>query len=338
MKECNKCRSTIRGESGLVCKGVCALNVNENEIKCLLKAIEAKYADRIKSLVEVQKSYENKFNGLEQKITLLSDVIKKPNDELAINTSKNINMIENKDTFAAKLKMGINANVPITVKPINKQQSEETKKDLKNKINPTQLNVKVNGFQTRHDGRVTIKCINSKEREVLANDIKKKLSEQYVIETPTLRNPKVLISGMSEQLDGDSLLLAIKNQNSISLQHLKVLKVYESYKKRNTFNAIIELDGKAFKQVMKDRKINIRWDRCIVYEHLNVMRCYKFWGFNHEASVCKEIDNVCAKCSETGHTHKECKNVFIKCVNCAKAKKTLNLRELSTDHDCRDIM
>ncbi|XP_037942901.1 uncharacterized protein LOC119675767 [Teleopsis dalmanni] len=269
----------------------------------------------------------------------LSNNLKKDNELLCSELLKKFNKCEDKkESYAEKLKSSNTSTVPITVKPIRKQLGDDTKKDLKMKINPSELNVKVNGFRTRNDGRVTIKCVTSKEREILANDIKKKLSDQYIIETPVLRYPKLFISGISEKLENEDLVLAIKNQNNIIVQHIKVLKVYESYKNKKTFNAIVEIDGKAFKQFMKERRINIRWDRCIVYEHLNVMRCYKCWGFNHKASVCKEIDNVCAKCSETGHTHKECKNVFIKCVNCVKAKKTLNLRELSTDHDCRDVM
>ncbi|XP_037930779.1 uncharacterized protein LOC119665622 [Teleopsis dalmanni] len=76
---------------------------------------------------------------------------------------------------------------------------------------------------------------------------------------------------MSEKLDNDKIINAIKNQNEIVFRSIEVLKVYESYKNKNIFNAIVELDSTAFAKIMKERTINVDWDGCIAYENFNVM-------------------------------------------------------------------
>lgn len=74
----------------------------------------------------------------------------------------------------------------------------------------------------------------------------------------------------------------------------------------------------------------------MVYESCNVLRCFKCWGFNHTSKYCRNEHQICAKCSESGHTYKECQNNIVKCINCENAKVRLNMRDIDTNHDCRN--
>lgn len=222
------------------------------------------------------------------------------------------------------------------LKPKTKQESEKTKSEIKEKIKPSTLSVGVSGIVNRQGGAVAIRCQNNDARSKLANEMKDKMSEKYEVHLPKMRLPKVLITGLSENMEGDSIIDAIKKQNKVECNEIKCIKVYKSYKNERVFNALVEIDSKGFEQVMNLKKINIEWDRCPVYENLSILRCYKCWGFNHTAAHCKESVQICAKCSDEGHSFKECINDLKKCINCKKAKERLNLSEIDINHDCRD--
>ncbi|XP_036347388.1 uncharacterized protein LOC118756750 [Rhagoletis pomonella] len=188
----------------------------------------------------------------------------------------------------------------------------------------------------RQDGAVEIKCVNNSDRDILADEIKNKLSQKYDVEIPGLRYPKILISGLSANLECDKVEKAIRKQNDVLFEHLKCTKVFKSQKNPRVFNAFIEVDGVAFKSIIKEQRINIEWDRCMAYESDGVLRCYKCWGFNHKAAMCKEQHQICAKCGENDHSYRECQNNFVKCRNCCIAKARLNLADIDEKHDARD--
>lgn len=61
----------------------------------------------------------------------------------------------------------------------------------------------------------------------------------------------------------------------------------------------------------------------------------KLWGFHHASKFCNRKVQICAKCSESNHTDKDCKSDVVKCINCEKAKEILNLVDIDCNHDCR---
>lgn len=69
------------------------------------------------------------------------------------------------------------------------------------------------------------------------------MSENYDVQTPNIRRPKVLITGLSEKLNEERIVKAIRNQNcNIEFKELKCIKVFRSVKNPQFFNAIIEID------------------------------------------------------------------------------------------------
>lgn len=47
---------------------------------------------------------------------------------------------------------------PVLIKPKKSQQIEKTKSDIKNKVDPTKLSVKVNNVHERKNGSIAISC------------------------------------------------------------------------------------------------------------------------------------------------------------------------------------
>ncbi|XP_017476436.1 PREDICTED: uncharacterized protein LOC108366523 isoform X2 [Rhagoletis zephyria] len=70
---------------------------------------------------------------------------------------------------------------------------------------------------------------------------------------------------------------------------IKCVKVFKQRRNNSsvcTFSAIIEIEHEKYLEVLKREKINIGWDQCGVYDGLNVKRCFKCLGYNHNANTC----------------------------------------------------
>ncbi|XP_017482497.1 PREDICTED: uncharacterized protein LOC108371441 [Rhagoletis zephyria] len=340
---CGKCKSGSR-EATIPCNGVCGgvfhvkcVGFSKYETDALLKHSNLKFLcdtcidyikgahNSYKELIELIKENGKKCeNIVEEKISKVNETVKQIKK---IITDKNKeSQVEVRATYADKLKGGAAGKAPVILKPKTNQESEVTKKEVKTIIQPSKLSV----------GVMAIRCDSDEARKILVNDIKEKVSEKYDIQLPTMRKPKILISGLSEVLDGEVIINAIKSQNNLKDSYMKCLKVHKSPKNPAVHNALLEIGGKGFEKVMSLKKINVEWDRCKVYESNNILRCFKCWGFNHKAAGCKENDQICAKCGEKGHTHHQCTSELLRCVNCVRAKQRFNLGSLCVNHDCRD--
>lgn len=92
----------------------------------------------------------------------------------------------------------------------------------------------------------------------------------------------------------------------------------------------MELDAATFLKVIKLEKLNVGWDRCRVFDGVDVLRCFKCCGFNHKGADCKAEREICPICSGE-HPLKECKATEEKCVNCEKYRVERKL-DIPVDH------
>lgn len=337
-----------------------SLKKNEIEIKNLLEAIESRYMDRLRAMKVAQETCENSvkeikkmsevgelFKAQSEKIcndvkrfasdnhSVISSVKEMKHEivkELKNNDNKSVNNSQNeKVSYAAQVKKG----PQVILKPKCTQTSTITKEDIKKQIKPSSLSINVNGLSNRKDGAIAIKCGNEEASEKIQAVFKeKKMSEQYDIQIQQMRNPKVLVCGMNEKLEKKEIESAIKAQNvHINFKSLKCVKMYESPKNKGVFNAILEVDGDALKIMLDIKKINIGWDKCVIYEELNVKRCFNCWGFNHSAKVCTN-KMACSKCGGE-HRKIDCVSESVKCVSCMRSKEHLQLQNVDIDHDTR---
>ncbi|XP_075156975.1 uncharacterized protein LOC142230218 [Haematobia irritans] len=347
---CGKCNLICR-DVEVRCGGYCEKNyhmkcvgLSKYECDALFKYKNLRYiCDGCMNFIKLtNENYKSLFNLVKQSETKMAEEINKTNKlmEQQVKVAKAEIVREIKraqtntgdDTYASKLKSA--NSVPVILKPKNQQTSELTEKEVKEKIKPSDLNMTVKRIAKRNDGIIAISCDNVSERNALSDKIKEKMGNEYEVQAPRMRNPKILVTGMSEELEKSVIVRAIKNQNDINDVNLQCIKVYKSNKNPQIFNAIIETDGEGYNKIMGKKKIYVEWDRCPVYEICNVLRCFKCWGFNHTAKYCKNDGQICAKCSQTGHTYRECRNSS-KCINCVKAKERLRLADIDIGHDSR---
>ncbi|XP_017476435.1 PREDICTED: uncharacterized protein LOC108366523 isoform X1 [Rhagoletis zephyria] len=115
---------------------------------------------------------------------------------------------------------------------------------------------------------------------------------------------------------------------------IKCVKVFKQRRNNSsvcTFSAIIEIEHEKYLEVLKREKINIGWDQCGVYDGLNVKRCFKCLGYNHNANTCTKKLR-CGLCLGE-HKSDECSTQVTNpvCGNCADANKDLGFK-LDTGH------
>lgn len=205
---------------------------------------------------------------------------------------KNTKPAENKvKTFAEIMQSSTKSTV--ILKPKNAEQSSSaTKIELQKKITPT--DIPISNMRNISRGGIIIECNDKQASEKLI----KKVTE--------------------------------KMQNA-ELEHgyIKVVS-YAENKQKNGFYAIIQVDGEIFQNLMKNQKIFVGWQRCSVYECIDILRCYNCSGFHHKASDCKKT-KYCPRCSQV-HELKECDSTVLCCPNCTYAVNTYKLN-LKTDHE-----
>lgn len=237
----------------------------------------------------------------------------------------------------------------IIIKPNVQQESEATKKLIKEKVDIKNMAMGITKLRKGSKGTVILGCETGEEIEKLKTTVQAKLGENFkVTESPQIK-PKIKIVNIDEediQLDDNDLIDTIKKQNQVTTNketHMRIVKKITK-EKRNYNNqavrrggaegvVIMEADERTHELMLNKGKINIGWKKCPVFNHINVKRCFKCWGYFHIAKNCTR-NETCHKCAGK-HKAVECKVSKKKCVNCMFKVQTYNLK-INDEHDALD--
>lgn len=196
-------------------------------------------------------------------------------------------------------------------------------------------------------GAVIMGCETEKEMKNLKDTVQDKLGENFSVSESLQIKHKVKIINVGEEemtLGDKELMDTIKKQNKIDINdgtQLRVVKRIVKGKGKDSSqtnrggrgcegSVIIEVDKETHEVVLQKEKLNIGWRKCRVFNHINVKRCFKCWGFYHSAKNCMR-DEACYKCAGN-HKASTCTVLEKKCVNCMLKNRTYNLK-ISDDHD-----
>lgn len=265
----------------------------------------------------------------------LSDIIKSVEEmRLSVHESGSelikeigkVSLAEGKDsTYAEKVKMD-NNNAVVVVKPkCVKQQCKKTESDLKQKINPCDLNI--DKMRYLPNGGIAIECKDIASQKAVEAAASEQLGEDYSVQLPVLLNPRVKLVGIRDDLSEIDIVECLKKQNEC-LQDSK-MKLIRKFTRNNGTTVVLEVDAKSMEACMKEGRLKINWERCRVFEDLNVYMCHKCCGFNHMGGTCKN-KLACVKCAGE-HIGSRCENDVEMCVNCMVANSKYGLK-LKTNH------
>lgn len=117
----------------------------------------------------------------------------------------------------------------------------------------------------------------------------------------------------------------------------KCLFDVKSIKKVNSrYRAIIEINKDTFQTVTNIGKLKIGWSICSVYEHVDLIRCFKCYSFHHMADKCSK-SAICSKCGENDHNTESWNKTSPRCINCVTANANFGFT-LPTNHSIFDKM
>lgn len=231
----------------------------------------------------------------------------------------------------------------IIIKPKIQQESETTKKIIKEKVDIKSMPMGITKVRKGKEGTVIIGCETGEEMDKVKDAMQSKLGENYNVTESQQKKPKIKIINISEEemeLGDSELIDTIKRQNSMDGSRISVVKKLSKRKnielsqpRNKDGSLIIEVDEVTHDLMLKKEKLNIGWRKCPVFNHVSIKRCFKCWGFYHIAKNCTR-DETCHKCAGK-HKASECREKEKRCVNCMFKIKTYNLK-IKDEHDALD--
>ena len=192
---------------------------------------------------------------------------------------------------------------------------EEIKQLLKTKINPSEINVRVNSVKTRNGG-VLIETNSIGEIEVLGKEIQTKCREELEAHIHRLKKPRIILLNVPEDINTTNIEDAIIRQNpDLNLMKGSMVPKFTYVTKRKHRNAVVEV-GADTRKTLLHKKIKLGWQICRTDDYVTATRCFNCSKFNHRTIDCRG-EVTCPLCAGP-HTIKECKSdpTTYKCVNC----------------------
>lgn len=222
----------------------------------------------------------------------------------------------------------------VVIKPKNVQDSDKTKEELIEKLNPSDIEVGIAQMKSATDGGIIIKCKTREDTEKIKKAAEECMGNQYKIKIPEQKNPCVKIVDFDEDMKKEELIHCLKRQNAF-LTNDSELEVIVIKKMKTKYMAIVECDPVSHSKLLEEKIICIGWSHCRVFDYVRILRCYNCGGYNHTSDKCKK-NNICINCGEIGHNKESCEYTDHKCLNCIEANNNHNCN-FNINHSIFDI-
>lgn len=207
----------------------------------------------------------------------------------------------------------------------------ELKRIVRGTVNP--LNDPVKYYRETARGDLIIHCNDHSSVDVIKSKLNTVAGKIADVSEPKIYDPIVRIAGFDAEFkENGKLIDALCKQNPALFDSNSRLEVIENIKRANSrCYARIKVDMNTFDKLMRNQRVAIGWDRCIVNEYINLWRCHRCQAYGHAQASCTCTEPVCGRCSVVGHTSDDCISEALKCVNCTKANNELNMNN-PVDH------
>ncbi|XP_066157688.1 uncharacterized protein [Euwallacea fornicatus] len=190
----------------------------------------------------------------------------------------------------------------------------EVLKTVKNCVRGTEASKKINSIRSTREGKLLI--ITDKDQKTL-NELKETINQKIInakVKTigETQKRKTVYIRGI------DALTRKEEIRKAIGEKIEKIEEIYISETRPTVNNTqTVTVSGPLGSIDKIKGRIRIGFTRCNIETKIDINRCYRCWGYEHNARHCVGPDRsgLCYKCGKGEHSSKECKSVEF-CVTC----------------------
>lgn len=324
------------------CASLTASEVKVLQLNTRVMKFYCKHCEKLQTFPLLLEVIQTKEKLVESKDTIIANngEIVAMKDELILMLKKEIEELKSKVSHG-NTKMGYSealkrSSEVLVVKPKKTSQtSSVTKQVVEEKINPSALGVGIAQMRYVREGGVAISCRKQKDVESISDNIREKLGEEYEVNIPKKKNPKIKIFNIEKKLlaDYEELIEKIIVQNIITTPlPQRVMKIVDRYEDKNgKTNVIMEVDSSTYKEIAKREVLYIGWRTCRYVNHVNIIQCYRCWKFGHMAKDCKREGSICPKCAGE-HKIDECQSTEEVCINCKNASEILKIPNINYRH------
>ena len=339
-----------------------------NKLKAVEESFAKKISDQnneigeLKKMVEqlVNKKYDNITNtarGLNAKRpysevirdgamdgnavwqTPLTTGIGRWSDEMMSNNSNNrtpacdnTNSVSNAKRHKTVPSVPAKRDPVLIVKAKSSPDKKKVKESVQKVLHPVKDPVRV--LKETAGGDVVLICNDANSIAAVKSKVVDAIGSLVDVSEPKELQPRLKIVGFElEYCEKNQFLDALSTQNKDIVDVESQVEIIQEPKQQSSgkrlCTAIIGVDINTFKRALTKQKVYIGWSSCAVYEHVDVVRCFKCQEYNHISANCKSAAAVCCFCSESHDGVKECPHKgdekFFKCANCYKANAKYGL-------------
>lgn len=243
-------------------------------------------------------------------------------------------------SYASAVSNKSNNDKVLIVKPKGQQKDVvQIKKDLQDKVNPSEIRIGVSMGRTTRQGGLILSCGNEQDITAVQSKIQDKLGDSYEVNRPKVNEHRIKVVGVNESernVSDESIIDRVIKQNELdrndSNLNLKILRRTNVFNKK--FNIIFEVDSSSYNLFINKQRMNLGWNRYMVFNEYGIIRCFNCNKYGHLQKECKE-KKVCGKCSKD-HDTKDCDNSSVGCINCITSNEKYGLT-LNTNHTVWEV-
>jgi hypothetical protein len=182
------------------------------------------------------------------------------------------------------------------VKSKSNLTTEAIKTVVKSNINHTATKVGVKSFKSLKDGRVLIEIGTSEEPNLLSSSMRDKCWNDLEVTASKLRNPRVVIYNVLQEINVENLKETIMTQNlELGLIQGDIEAKFTYRTKRERINIVTDVCSCTRKKILHT-KLKLGWLICSTDDYFVARRCSKCCRFNHRNKDCRG-EKTCPLCA-----------------------------------------
>lgn len=216
----------------------------------------------------------------------------------------------------------------IVITPTDKNINPATLRQELNNLPPNIIGIK--DCRTTRTGQLIIRGKDKETLEKLTKEIEKdeNLKLKMKLDHKDPKGKRIIIFSIPSIVTTEELEEKIRETYPFA----KMIKSHKKHDKDSFYHQVVELDDLTASNILKDGRILIRINSCIVRRFVSVPRCFKCQRFGHMASSCDNISKKknfkpgysCQYCasnhSSEGCQYKEDPDKHC-CINCKDSNK-----------------